>query len=355
MTRILTALLLLLAALSGCQGESPQTPATPSVKTDVQKPQTTTTEKTKAKLVVYSGRSAKLVEPLLSLFEAKTGIKVRVRFDKSTQTLANRIASEGQVGEADVFFAQDSGYLGALAKAGHLQALPKAVLDRVPENYRDKDGKWVATSGRARVLVYSPERVKVEDLPSGLEALADPKWTGRIGWAPSNSSYQAHVSGLRALWGEEKTKNWLAKMRAVEPKVYPKNSPQVKAVSSGEIDIGWVNHYYLHRLKAANPSLKAANYSFRDQSDAGNLLMLSGVAVTAHAKNVRSARALAQFLVSDEAQNYFAQTVYEYPTVSGIKTHKNVPPKSGGWAAVEQSALSDVVGTVKLLRQLGLQ
>ncbi|MEE2756980.1 MAG: extracellular solute-binding protein [Myxococcota bacterium] len=355
MNRSLTASLMILLGLVGCRGEVPNKAAKIDSKNAAEKAQPKSVDRSAPKLVVYSGRSAKLVEPLFKVFETKTGIQVSVRFDKSTQTLANRIASEGAVGEADVFFAQDSGYLGALAKAGHLTVLPKSVLDRVSETYRDKNGRWIATSGRARVLVYSPDRVKIEELPNGLEGLADEKWKGRLGWAPSNSSFQAHVSGLRSLWGEKKTQAWLEKMRTIEPKVYPKNSPQVKAVSNGEIDIGWVNHYYLHRLKAANPSLKAANYSFREQTDAGNLLMLSGVAVTAYSKNTESALALVQFLLSDEAQTYFAQKVYEYPTVSGIKTHQDVPPKTGGWAAVEKSALSDVVGTVKLLRQLGLQ
>ena len=127
----------------------------------------------------------------------------------------------------------------------------------------------------------------------------------------------------------------------------------MKAVSAGEIDLGWVNHYYLHRLKAANPELKAANYSFAVEKDPGNLLMLSGAAVTAHAKNRENALKLMRFLVSDEAQNYFAQKVFEYPTVPGIKTHPEVPPRSGGWAQVEQEALSDVAGTVKLLQELG--
>ena len=329
------------AAKSPAESAKGKTPAVDAAKTKT--------------LVVYSGRSAKLIEPLMKVFEAKTGIEVKIRFDKSTQSLANRIAMEGKTGEADLFLAQDSGYVGALARAGHLSLLPKDVLERVPATFRGAKGHWVGTSGRARVLVYSPERVKVEDLPKNIEALTTGPWKGRIGWAPSNSSFQAHVSALRTLWGEEKTKNWLEAMKALAPKVYPKNSPQVKAVSAGEIDLGWVNHYYLHRLKAANPALNAANYSFAVENDPGNLLMLSGAAVTAHAQNRESALQLMRFLVSDEAQNYFAQKVYEYPTVPGIKTHPDVPPRSGGWAQVEQEALSDVAGTVKLLRELGLQ
>ena len=334
------------------QGTAKPAKTKPKVKT--KKVVKNTPEKTQ-ELVVYSGRSAGLVEPLLKKFERETGIKVKTRFDKSTQALANRIASEGQQGEADVFFAQDSGYLGALANAGHLQPLSVKTLNKVPKQFRDATGKWVATSGRARVLVYSPDRVKPAELPKTLDELADDRWKGRLGWAPSNSSYQAHVSALRSLWGEEKARDWLTRMAALAPKVYPKNSPQVKAVSNGEIDVGWVNHYYLHKIKAANPDLKAANYSFSTAGDAGNLLMLSGVAVTTYAKNAAAADTLVSYLLSESAQTYFAQKVYEYPVVDGIKTHPDVPPMQGGWAVVKQSALADVAGTVKMLRSLKLQ
>ena len=111
---------------------------------------------------------------------------------------------EGKTGEADLFLAQDSGYVGALARAGHLSHCRKMFSNACRRLFRGAKGHWVGTSGRARVLVYSPERVKVEDLPKNIEALTTGPWKGFIGWAPSNSSFQAHVSALRTLWGEEK-------------------------------------------------------------------------------------------------------------------------------------------------------
>ncbi len=309
-------------------------------------------QETNESLVIYSGRSAGLIEPLLAVFEKKTGITLKTRFDKSTQTLANRIAVEGAQTEADVFFAQDSGYLGALAAAKLLAPLPQSVLARVVPEYRDAQGFWVGTSGRARVLVYSPERVKEEDLPATLADLTQPKWRGKLGWAPTNSSFQAHVSALRSVWGEEKTRAWLSGVAANQPKVYPKNSPQVKAVSNGEIDVGWVNHYYLHKLKAANPGLKAANHSFGTPGDAGNLMMLSGFAILKNSKKQAIAQRLAAFLVSDEAQQYFAQKTFEYPTVPGTQNHPDVPNIGEGVLKVRQAALSYVANTVKMLREL---
>ncbi|MEE2788909.1 MAG: iron ABC transporter substrate-binding protein [Myxococcota bacterium] len=339
----------------GCQGKSPSTPvdtrqkagtpavAAPGLATDTQT------------LVVYSGRSAGLMEPLFKMFEKKTGIKVKARFDKSTQTLANRIASEGSKTEADVLLAQDSGYLGALSKAGLLAPLPATLIAKVPSAFRDEAGQWTGISGRARVLVYSPERVKPDELPASLADLTDPKWKGRLGWAPSNASFQAHISALRTLWGDEKTRAWLKGVVANEPVVYPKNSPQVRAVSKGEIDIGWVNHYYLHKLKAADPSLKAANHSFTANGDAGNLMMVSGIGIVKASQRRSTAEQLVSFLLSAEAQTYLAQKVFEYPVLNSIDRHPGVPPIQGKLAQVNQEALTDVANTVQILREFGLQ
>ncbi len=305
------------------------------------------------KLVVYSGRGAVLVEPIFEKFTAETGIEVELVFGGSTEELANRLATEGAETPADVFFAQDSGYLGALAEAGLLRPLPDDLTTAVAAPYRNDSGRWVAVSGRARVLVYNPDKVDPATLPASLHELADPRWQGRLGWAPSNASFQAHVSALRALWGEDETRAWLERMIALEPIVYPKNSPQVKAVSSGEIDVGWVNHYYLHKLKSSDPGLVAANYHFRAEGDAGNLMMLTGIALTASTRREALGQELIRFLLGETAQSYFASEVFEYPCREGVPLHPGVPSPEG-LVRVGQEALADVNPTLQLLRELGL-
>lgn len=304
-------------------------------------------------VVVYSGRGAVLVEPLFEKFTETTGIKVEVRYGKSTQDLANMLAIEAKTAPVDLFFAQDSGHLGVLAKAGHFAPLPQDLLGEVEPQFRDPEGKWVGTSGRARVLVYNPTKYKPEDLPKSLKELADPKWKGKLGWAPTNGSFQAHISALRHLWGEGETREWLKGMKALEPARYPKNSPQVKAVSNGEIDVGWVNHYYLHKIKSSQPDLVAANYSF-DKGDAGNLMMVAGVGVVSNSVRKVNALQLARYLVSEEAQKYFTQKVYEYPTRPGVAPHPDVPPLSDRLVQVDQKHLVDLNKTLALLRDLGL-
>ena len=336
---------LALLALSACTPTGDKATA-PSETPQVQQKET---------LVLYSGRSQVLIEGILEDFTAETGIEVETRFDKSTQALANRLASEANQTDADLFFAQDSGYLGALAGRGFLRKLPKDILATVPRGNQAPEGQWVATSGRARVLVFDPDKVKPEELPKSLNELANERWKGQLGWAPSNASFQAHVSALRHLWGESETETWLKSIQALEPKTYPKNSPQVKAVSNGEITIGWVNHYYLHKLKAANPTLKAANYSFTKPGDAGNLMMLSGIGVTTASKHPEAAEKLVRYLLSKPVQTRFTQEIFEYPSRGDIAPNAVLPDIREQMVQVDQTHLADIGGTLSMLRSLSLQ
>lgn len=306
-------------------------------------------------LVVYSGRGESLVGPIFEAFTKASGIELDVRYNK-TPAIATQVLAEGNESAADVIFLQESGYLGALAENGMLATLPRSVLGQVDPRFRDADGRWIGTSGRARVLVYNTKTLTPADLPSKLEDLGDPKWKGKLGWAPGNASFQAHVSALRELWGLEKTREWLAAVEKNQPTVYPKNSPQVRAASTGEIQIGWVNHYYLLRAKNADPAIPAANYSFPTENDPGNILMIAGVGIREGSPRTENAIRLVTFLTGEAAQTRFAQDGYEYPTRVGVKTHADVSPLDTlQLADIDQAVLTDVAPTLELLRELGLQ
>ncbi len=200
-------------------------------------------------LVIYSGRSESLVGPIIDQFENATGVDVSVKYG-STGEIAATLLEEGDNTPADVFFAQDPGGLGAVAAAGMLGTVPDPILEQVPDWARSPDGLWVGISGRARTVVYNTETVDPSQLPATLEGFTNPVWKGRIGWAPTNGSFQAMATAMRVLWGEERTRDWLDGLQANDPTVYPKNTPIVAATAAGEVDIGLVNHYYLHRFLA---------------------------------------------------------------------------------------------------------
>lgn len=309
-------------------------------------------------LIIYSGRSESLVQPIIDEFAEETGIKVSVRY-ASTPEITGVLLEEGENSPADVFFAQDPGGLGAVQNAGLLQALPEATLARVPERFRSENGDWVGISGRSRVIAYNTDAIKdpAAELPADIYDFVDPKWDGRLGWAPTNGSFQAMVTAMRVLWGEDKTREWLQGIQANNPRVFESNAPIVEAVGAGEIDAGFVNHYYLYRFLAEQgESFKARNY-FEPGGGPGSLLMVAGAGILKTAKNVENAQAFIDYLLSDEGQKYFVTQTSEYPVVEGIELPDGLPPLAELDANAPQISLSDladVQGTQDMLIDLGI-
>ncbi|MEZ4709614.1 MAG: iron ABC transporter substrate-binding protein [Caldilineaceae bacterium] len=305
-------------------------------------------------VVVYSGRSENLVGPILERFSAETGIDVQVRYG-GTAEMAATLLEEGANSPADIFFAQDPGGLGAVDNAGLLAPLPESITNQVMTEFRSPDSAWVGVSGRARVVVYNTDALTPADLPDDIWDFTDPQWAGRIGWAPTNSSFQAMVTAMRAMWGEQQARDWLLGIQANEPVVYEGNSPIVAAVGAGEIDVGFVNHYYLYRFLAEEGEGFPARNHFLGSGGPGSLVMVAGVGRLATGPNEANALALIEYLVSTDAQQYFVQETSEYPVIEGMAIPEKLPALSElNSAPISLTELADLQGTTQLLIDTGV-
>ena len=310
-------------------------------------------DKNSGTLILYSGRSESLTGNIVDQFEDASGIDVQVKYGK-TFPIAAMILEEGKHSPADIFFAQDPGGLGFLSAEGRLSKLPSEITDRVAGWAKPADATWIGISGRARTLIHSAS-IGGTELPSSLEDLIDPKWKGRLGWAPSNSSFQTMVTGMRVMWGEEKTREWLKGMVANETIVYTKNTPQVAAVAAEEISIGLVNHYYLHRFVAEEGDSFNARNLYLNNGGPGSLVMVAGAGILDTAKNRENAEKFLKFMTSTVAQQYFTGQVYEYPVVEGVKTHMLLPSfEEINMPSLTMEDLSDLKGTQKIFQDLGM-
>ncbi len=331
--KAVTALIISLAWVSGSQAEVSPT-----------------------QLVLYCGRGQSLVGPLVEQFRQKTGINIQVKYGDTAQ-LAATVLEEKDRSPADLFWAQDAASLGLLTQKGLFAPLPTSISEKVSPNFTSHSGTWVATSGRARVLAYSPKRVKEGDLPQSVFDLTNPKWKGRIGWAPGNASFQAFVTAMRVQYGDEKARQWLQGMKENGAKAYAKNTPILAALAAGEIDLGLPNHYYLLREKAKDPNYPVEQTFFK-KGDIGNLLLVSGVGMLKTATHRQAAEKFIEFLLTPEAaQKFFAGDDKEFPVVEGVPAHPNLPgkgPLNQYMPNVDLDKLNDLQGTQKLLREVGL-
>ena len=311
-----------------------------------------TQEEESRKLVVYSGRKESLVGPIIEQFQNVTGIDVSVKYGK-TGAIAATLLEEGENSPADVFFAQDPGGLGATV--GMLTELPDGITEIVPDWARSPDGKWVGISGRARVVVYNTDNIIESDLPTSLKGFTDPKWKGRIGWPPTNGSFQAMVTAMRVAWGDDETRDWLNGIKANNPSVFPKNTPTVAAAGAGEIDVGFVNHYYLHRFLASEGESFAARNFFMNGGGPGSIILVAGAGILKTADNPKNAEKFLNFMLSKVAQQYFAGQTYEYPLIEGVNKSRLLPEMDSlNKPSIDMASLVDLKGTQDLLREVGL-
>jgi iron(III) transport system substrate-binding protein len=210
-------------------------------------------------------------------------------------------------------------------EAGLLEKLPQATLDAVDADYRDPAGTWVGVSGRARVVAYSTERVKASELPSSIFDFTDPRWKGRIGFPPPNASFQAFISGMRLAVGDERTKQWLEDIKKNEPALLENNIQTEEAIAAGEIDVGFVNHYYVFELRAERPDFPVANH-FLEDGDPGTLVNVSGVGILKSTDREGPAQQLVDYLLSEQGQRYFPAETSEYPLVDGVAPPEGARP-----------------------------
>jgi iron(III) transport system substrate-binding protein len=304
-------------------------------------------------LVVYSGRNEDLVAPLIERFEEASGISVEVRYG-DTAEMAAQILEEGDNSPADVFFGQDAGALGALAKEGRLTELSDEQLSLVADGLKDDEGRWVGTSARARVVAYNNEELTEDDLPDSILGFVDPEWEGRIGWAPTNASFQSFVTALRVIEGEDGARAWLEGIQANNPIAYDNNVAVIEAVAAGEVSVGFVNHYYLFQFLAEDPDYPVSNKLYGG-GDPGGLVNVAGTGILDTASNADEARAFVDFLLSTEAQTYFAEETFEIPVADDVQPVEGVPTLDEvTLATVDLNELDDLAGTLELLTELGI-
>jgi iron(III) transport system substrate-binding protein len=344
-----------IAACGGSETSENTQPAATTATSDVSTVAPVATdpcETASGSLTVYSGRSEKLVADLYTQFTSDTGIDVEVRYGDSGE-LAGQILTEGNATPADVFFSQDAGALGAVSAADLFVELEESVLNRVATKYRSELNTWVGTSGRARVVIFNPTLVATP--PTSIDDLVDPQWSGKIGFAPTNASWQSFVTALRVVRGEDEARTWLEAFAANNPVAYEKNGAVRDAVNAGEVALGLVNHYYLYEKIAAEGAENVVAQNQYLPGDIGGLVNVAGIGVLKNSDNSAGSQCFASYLVSDIAQKYFVEKSFEYALVEGIAPFDGLPTlEELDPPSIDLSDLNSIAETQELLNDVGL-
>jgi iron(III) transport system substrate-binding protein len=204
------------------------------------------------------------------------------------------------------------------------------------------------------VIAYDTRKLDESDLPRSVLDLTDPEWKGRVGWAPTNGSFQAFVTALRLIEGDDVAREWLEGMVANDPEPFEDNSSVRDAIADGEIEAGLINHYYVAQARDEADGDYPVDVYFPPGGDVGSLVNVAGAGILAGSELQDGARELVEFLLSPGSQEFFASETKEYPLVPGVEADPEIVPLDRiEQPDIDLSNLSDLDATLKLIEQSG--
>ena len=279
-------------------------------------------------IVVYNAQHESLGVAWAEAFTKETGIKVTLRKGKDME-FANQIVQEGAASPADVFLTENSPAMSLVDGAGLFEPIAAETLAQVPENFRPSNGHWVGVAARSTVFVYDKAKLNAETLPKSMLDLADPEWKGRWGASPSGADFQAIVSALLALKGEEVTASWLKAMKE-NATPYKGNSAAMKGANAGEVEGALIYHYYYFgdQAKTGENSGNVAQHYFKNQ-DPGAFVSISGGGVLASSQHKEDAQKFLAWVTGKGGQAILREgTSFEYAVGEGEASHSSLTPLS---------------------------
>jgi iron(III) transport system substrate-binding protein len=277
-------------------------------------------------ITVYNAQHENLTKAWIDGFTRETGIQVTVRNGDDSE-MGNQIVEEGAASPADVFLTENSPAMVLVDQAGLFAPVDPATLQEVAAPYRPTSGNWVGIAARSTVFVYNKSKLTEADLPKSLLDLADPKWKGRWAASPSGADFQAIVSALLELKGEDATRAWLKAMRE-NFTAYRGNGTVLKAVNAGQIDGGVIYHYYWFgdQAKTGENSNNTALYYFKNQ-DPGAFVSISGGGVLKSSKHQKEAQEFLKWVAGKGGQEVLRTgSSFEYAVGEGAESNPALVP-----------------------------
>lgn len=246
----------------------------------------------KGTVTLYTSCDSFLLQPVTRKFERSTGIKIKTVGDtEATKTtgLVERLMREKDKPVCDVWWSNETLGTSILASYGHFESFnPDALAEfaplptdskpskpaessdpakadeassdkakqeekakqdqddadrarraKWPYGMCDPEGLWYGTALRWRVLAYNINRIEVSEVPTSLDALVMDRFKGVVGIArPQFGTTRTQIAALVAMWGKERTREWLSGLMQNKVRLYDGNSAVVTALGQGEIEVG---------------------------------------------------------------------------------------------------------------------
>lgn len=305
-------------------------------------------------LLIYNAQHESLTKEWIDAFTKETGIKVTYRQGGDTE-LGNQLIAEGDSSPADVFLTENSPAMAAVEDAGLFADVDTATVEQVPAEYRPSTNKWTGVAARTTVFAYNTQKLQLGELPRSIMDLQQPEWKGRWGAPPPKADFQAIVSAMLQLTGEQATSAWLTGMKT-NATLLQDNIATLRAVNDGEIDGGIIYHYYWFRDQAKTKEISAntALHYFRNE-DPGAFISISGGGVLESSTKKDQAQQFLKFVTGKAGQEVLEKgTSFEYPVGSGVPANPALPALDTLQAPKVDPSTLDAAKVTDLMTKAGL-
>lgn len=262
-----------------------------------------------AQVVLYTSLNEPTARAVIDVFEERTGIRVDLRADTEldkTVGLVRTLLAEKNRPRADVFWNSETAQTIRLKHAAVLEPLIPAPTNaaRIPNTYRDPEGYWFGFAARARILIVNTNRVSIDEMPSTMWDLIDPKWRGQTAIVrPVTGTTLTHLTALGLVLGEDALNRYLDGIQQNDCLLPPGNGRLALLVGEGEIAFGWTDTSDFRMIQNAGKPVVAV---YPDAESHGTLVIPNTVARIRNGPNPEGARQLIEFLLSDEAESILA-------------------------------------------------
>ena len=269
--------------------------------------------------------------------------------------MGNQLVAEGDKTQADVFLTENSPAMTVVQNAGLLSPVEQSTLDQVSQQYRPSSGEWVGIAARSTVLIYNPSKISEADLPASMLDLADPKWKGKWGAAPSGADFQAIVSGVLQAEGADRTETWLKGLKE-NAKVYQNNIATMKAVNAGEVPMGIMYHYYWYRDQALTKegSANTKLHYFKGEDVGAFVSVSAGGVLKASTKQADAQKFLAWVTSAKGQEALVSSKSMEYAVGEGVASDPALPPLDSLQAPSIDPFTLDGPEVIKLMTAAGI-
>lgn len=262
----------------------------------------------RGKLTVYCAHDSVFAEAVLRDFEKRTGIPVAIKYDtEATKSLglAEQIIREGDQPRGDVFWNNELLGTADLAERGLLEPFQGEGWRRIPETFRDPQGRWAGFAARLRVTMqHAPTSRSRPPLAAPVASLA-PDFSRWAIAKPLYGTTLTHYTVLWSRWGPDRVKEWHATTRARGLREVNGNGPVKDIVAAGTCAAGWTDtDDYFVAVDAGAP-VSAEPFALEDGA---TICIPNTIAIRKHTRRLDQARRLADFLLSERVELALAKS-----------------------------------------------